>query len=304
MNKTTKLLVSVLAVLGLGVCGYFWWQQNQAESMPPEPPPRPRAVVQPVTPAPAPAPTPAPAPAPLVVAAPPAPPAPAPVHHPMEVTPSPARKVAPLPKLSESDKLLKESLTELLNRKAVLTFLNLDDFVHRSVATVDNLARGHAASQLWPVVPTQARFLVDERPDGVFLSESNADRYTPFVRFATSVDTAKVTALYARLYPLFQQAYEELGYPGKYFNDRLVEVIDQLLDTPELITPVRLTLIQVQGPIPSSQPWLRYEFEDPALEARPAGQKILLRMGSKNELLLKDKLRDFRERIIHRRSSR
>lgn len=27
---------------------------------------------------------------------------------------------------------------------------------------------------------------------------------------------------YVRLYPLFQKAYVELGYPNGYFNDRLI----------------------------------------------------------------------------------
>jgi hypothetical protein len=146
--------------------------------------------------------------------------------------------------------------------------------------------------------------MIVELADGTYLDERNSERYTPFVRFATSIDTAKAAALYARLYPLFQQAYEELGYPGKYFNDRLVAVIDQLLETPELTEPIKLTLTQVQGSVLSSQPWLRYEFDDPALEARPAGQKILMRMGRSNELLLKAKLKEMRERIVKRKSSR
>ena len=38
--------------------------------------------------------------------------------------------------------------------------------------------------------------------------------------------------MYKQYYPLFQQAYVDLGYPEGYFNDRLVEVIDHLLATP------------------------------------------------------------------------
>ena len=49
-----------------------------------------------------------------------------------------------------------------------------------------------------------------------------------------SVDTGRLAALYVRFYPLFQQAYRDLGYPNGYFNDRLVEVIDHLLVTPEI----------------------------------------------------------------------
>ena len=299
MNQTRKWLIAGLAVVGLGAAAFFWWQQNQSQSVPPEPPPRPKAIVKPVAPAPV-------APPPVPEVAPPPPPPPPPIRHPIEQIQAPAPKPAaqPLPALGASDKVLKDALTDLLTRKTVLTFLNLDDFVRRCVATVDNLAQGHAASRLWPVVPTPERFLVDERADGVFMADANSARYTPFVRFATSINTAKAAALYARLYPLFQQAYEELGYPGKYFNDRLVEVIDQMLLAPELSQPVKLTLTQVQGPIPSSQPWTRYEFDDPALEALPAGQKIMIRMGRENELLVKAKLKDLRERVVNRKSVR
>lgn len=291
MKPSIKGLLAILAVMALAAAAYLWWQQRPSEQ-----PVQPQKVVpvQPVTPP------------PVALVPEPAPPAaPAPIRHPIEEIQAPAaRPPAPLPTLGESDKLLKETLSELLSRKSVLTFLNMDDFVRRFVATVDNLAQGHAAARLWPVVPTPERFTVVERADGTYMAEGNSERYTPFVRFATSIDTAKAAALYARLYPLFQQAYEELGYPGKYFNDRLVAVIDQLLESPELTEPIKLTLTQVQGSIPSSQPWLRYEFDDPALESRPAGQKIMMRVGHSNEMLLKAKLKEFRERIVNRKSSR
>lgn len=289
MKQSFKWPVAGLVVIGLAAVAYIWLQLRPSE-IPVQTPTV--APVQPVTAAPA------------VAASEPAPPAEPSIRHPIEAAQVPPRRPAALPALGQSDKLLKDALTELLDRKAVLTFLNVDDFVRRVVATVDNLARGHAAARMWPVVPTPGRFLVVERADGTYMADGNSERYTPFVRFAASVDTARAAALYARLYPLFQQAYEELGYPGKYFNDRVVAVIDQLLETPDLTEPIRLTLTQVQGPIQPTQPWLRYEFEDPALESRPAGQKILMRMGRSNELLLKGKLREFREHLVKRRPSR
>jgi len=226
----------------------------------------------------------------------PAPPVPPAIQHPIE-----ALQLEPqqgLPSLGDSDSFVKTALNRLLGKQAVLSFLAPDDFVRHFVVTVDNLARGEAASHLWPVLPTPGRILVVEFGDGTHVADGNAERYTPFVKLAQSVDAAKAAALYLRLYPLFQQAYEELGYPGKYFNDRLVEVIDQLLQTPELAGPIKLTLTDVQGPIPVTRPWLRYEFADPSLESRPAGQKILLRMGVRNAQALKAKLREFREKIV------
>ena len=42
------------------------------------------------------------------------------------------------------------------------------------------------------------------------------------MRVLENTDVKALALVYQRLYPLFQQSYEDLGYPGKYFNDRLV----------------------------------------------------------------------------------
>jgi hypothetical protein len=102
--------------------------------------------------------------------------------------------------------------------------------------------------------------------------------------------------MYRRLYPLLQEAYEELGYPGKYFNDRVVEVIDDLLAAPDVVSPIKLKRIEVPGAIPGKAGGL-YVFEDAKLEARTAGQKILLRVGHDNAVKLKAKLAEVRARI-------
>jgi len=89
-----------------------------------------------------------------------------------------------------------------------------------------------------------------------------------------------------RFHPLLQQAYRELGYPQGNFNDRLVAVIDHLLATPA-----------IEGPLRVVQPKVLYEFADPELEARSAGQKLLLRMGTANAARVKNWLREFRRQI-------
>ena len=53
----------------------------------------------------------------------------------------------------------------------------------------------------------------------------------------------------------------------------------------------------MKGPISSDRPWVRYEFADPALEALPAGSKMLLRMGPENARRLKAKLAELRSAI-------
>jgi hypothetical protein len=128
--------------------------------------------------------------------------------------------------------------------------------------------------------------IVAKTPDGRVIAVENAARYTPYVRVMESIDARKLATTYVRLYPLFQDAYKELGYPKGYFNDRLVAVIDHLLATPE-----------VSGAIRIEQPKVLYEFADPVLKSTSSGQQILLRMGNENAQKVKSKLREIRKEL-------
>src|SRR5262245_11457925 len=63
-----------------------------------------------------------------------------------------------LPPLDQSDAYLGGVLRELVGRKAVASFLNLDGFARRFVATVNNLASDSASTERWPVRATPGRF--------------------------------------------------------------------------------------------------------------------------------------------------
>ena len=125
------------------------------------------------------------------------------------------------------------------------------------------------------------------------LDPANYERYKPLVQLIRSTDTSSLLATYTRYYPLFQEAYENLGHPPQYFNDRVIEVIDHLLATPEL-----------QGPIALAQPNVLYVFADPKLEAMSAGQKVLVRMGPENAKVVKEKLRELRGELVAQQPAR
>jgi hypothetical protein len=190
------------------------------------------------------------------------------------------------------------ALTDLLGRDAVLRFLEAADFPRRLVATVDNLGRDHAPVASWPVQPPPGRFVGDATGGSQRIAAENALRYAPFVGFASAVPTAQAVDLYRRMYPLLQQQYGELGFGARSFHARVLDVIDLLLATPEPAQPPQITLTEVRGPIPSAQPWTRYEFVDPALQRLTSGQKMLLRMGPENREVLKGKLREVREALL------
>jgi hypothetical protein len=191
-------------------------------------------------------------------------------------------------------------LIDLLGAKAVATFLQIDEFPRRMVTTIDNLGRSHAPAMLWPVHPTPDRFTVDQFDGAPVIGADNGNRYTPLVMLVEEVDPIRVVGLYVRMYPMLQRAYEELGFPDHYFNDRLIDVIDVLLATPEVEYPVKLQLTEVKGPITPLRPWVRYEFADPDLESLSAGQKILVRVGPVNQRRLKGKLAEFRQELVRR----
>jgi hypothetical protein len=251
----------------------LWWRQRES------PEPAPATMPAPIVPAPGTAQegmAPASAPAALVPA------------HPIEAA-SDAASGAQAGPLSVDDALI-----ALLGRKAVLSMLQLDDFPRRFAATVDNLGRSSAPSRLWPVNPTPGHFTVETRADASFISADNGLRYTPFVLMVESVDVQRAVALYKQFYPQIQKAYEDIGFPNRYFNDRLVEVIDLLLATPEIETPLKVVLPTINGPERPERPWVLYEFDAPELQSLSAGQKILLRIGPVNERRLKAKLAEIR----------
>lgn len=281
-RERSTALPAVLAIVLVcaAAAGAAWWFWLRPADVPAAAPP-------PVASAPAPAPT---ASSPMSEASGP--------QNPVEGLAPPD---ASLPPLAESDSRVAALLGELMGTDNVARFVLTEGFVRRVVATVDNLGRVQAPSRLWPVQPMPQRFMVDGGGDNAAapatIAAANAARYTAFLAFAESVPLDAAVAGYARLYPLFQQAYEELGYPRRYFNDRLVAVLDNLLRAPEPAGPLRVRLVPVNTEVPGQRPWVRYEFVDPALESLSSGQKVLVRMGPVNAARAKTLIRKVRERV-------
>lgn len=281
MNRPTLIILA--GVLLAGAAAFYLWERQSGQPAEPVPaaskiePSAPVASTGPATP---------------------------PIRYPVESLPAEAPSQPALPALARSDESVRSALVDWLGKDKVASFLQLDDFVRHTVATVDNLGRSHAAPRLWPVNPAPGRFGVVQRGDALVVSPGNAERYAAFVSFVDGIDTGRAVSLYKRWYPWFQQAYEELGYPGGYFNDRAVEVLDQLIAAPVPVAPIELKLTEVKGPIPSTTPWLRYEFADPSLEALSAGQKMMIRLGPDQQQRMKLKLVELRSKLTAKTAAR
>lgn len=254
--KNPVLAAAMALIIGGSVAAYFYWQNSQLESAPV-----------------------------LVQALPPPLPSPKPEVHQEVVDVPPV--TPPLPALADSDNFMLDALAGLVGNKSLMMFFRTDRIIHDFVATIDNLPTRRAPMGVMPVVQAPGDFITAGKNDDLIISTRNASRYTPYVRIAEAIDAKALVELYIRLYPLFQQAYEQLGYPNKYFNDRLIQTLDNLLETPIIKEPVRLV-----------QPNVLYLFADTDLEGRSIGQRILMRTGSKNESIIKSKLREIKQELM------
>jgi Protein of unknown function (DUF3014) len=205
------------------------------------------------------------------------------IAHPLPQGAGNAGAAAPLPELADSDAPLRDALGQISGADAVKDFLVPQDLIRKMVVTIDNLPRQKVAVEKRPVNPTSGSFLANGDELHATLDQRNFERYKPMVAAISQLDAKQLGALYIHYYPLFQESYQNLGYPNGYFNDRLVEVIDNLLATP---TPA--------GPIQLVRPNVMYTYADPALEGRTAGQKLLIRMGPENAKAIKAKLTELR----------
>jgi hypothetical protein len=190
---------------------------------------------------------------------------------------------APLPPLADSDKAASDAISEASADSGLVKYLVPESLIRHIVVTVDNLPRQKAAVEKRPTIPVAGTFMVNGDELHATLDTQNFRRYTPMVDALGKIDMPRLAAAYLHFYPLFQKAYQDLGYPNGYFNDRLVQVIDGLLATPP-----------IAGPIDLVRPNVMYVFADSALESRPAGQKILIRIGPDNAAIVKAKLTELR----------
>ena len=279
------LIALILIILAAAAYYYVAVYRSQVEEAPPPPVPS-VAIVKP---------EPEPVPDPVIVE---------PVEEEIiEVTPEPeiVEEAKVLPALNESDEFVVESLSGLVGESSVMRFLVSDNVISRVVASVDALTARQVPGQISAARELNGEFLatVNEQPVEVvrnaegdpipqyLLNPANYQRYEPQVELFEAINTEELMALYENYMPLFQQAYTELGYPDGDFNERLIEVIDSLLAAPEIHEPLRLI-----------KPEAFYLLTNPDLEALPAGQKVLLRMGPDNARRVKVKLQEIRAALV------
>jgi hypothetical protein len=263
MKKALQVSLIILPMAGGAFAGYLYWK-NSADK---------QAGLQRQV-------TSLPVAGPMII------PQPPPVPASAKIIGPPTPEIPALPSLDKSDSFMLDSISHLTKNRSLMHLFNDENLVTHLVSTLDNLLRQSIPLSGLPVDAPNGSFRVRNQAGVLSIDPANSARYAPYMRIVDAVDAKAVVRLYLEVYPLFQEAYEQLGHPKQYFNDRLLAVLDDLIKAPEISPPVQLV-----------QPHVLYQFSDDNLENRSAGQKMMIRLGLSNERKLKEKLETIRSEL-------
>lgn len=166
-----------------------------------------------------------------------------------------------------------------------------DEFVRKFTIAVYGLSEGRVVAQNRPYVSPGGLFAVAKLSDGpqaqFRLLPQNAERYETYLEALRWANSDTGIALYERAYPQLQAAFEELGLGKRSFHQIAIIAIDNLLAAPD-----------VTGELILEQPKTRYTYLDAELEKLPATHKLMLRIGAKHNQVVKQQLRQLRQRLV------
>lgn len=203
-----------------------------------------------------------------------------------------APPVIQLPSLDESDDFVRSKLPELTWRNELLTLLIDEDMIRRFVVFTDNFSQGLVAYEHSLFVQPKVNFKVDETSKIINESKDvwkwdaqTTKRFDLYVDLLRSVDSTTLVNSYFELKPLIDEAYSELGYEEN-FTYTLQDAITRVLDMELPKTSMDVTRTSVM-----------YKYQDPQLEALADSDKLLLRIGKENLLIIKSVLLEINEKL-------
>ena len=198
-----------------------------------------------------------------------------------------------LPSLDDSDAWLKEKLPSLTWRNELLKLVIDDGMIRRFVVFTDNFSQGIVAYKHSPLVSPSSSFsaietqLFDDENQQEWLWDTNSEnRFSLYIDLLKSMDSQKLIAIYLDIKPLFDKAFAELGYPDNDFTETLQRAITRILDAQLPKSPLKII-----------RPSVMYKYKDAEIEALDDVDKLLLRLGKENVLIIKSALLEFSEKL-------
>ena len=205
-------------------------------------------------------------------------------------TPKPVPTGVPLqdlPQLDASDAFIRNLAQALSANPEWAKWLVGERLVRRLTASIDNVAEGRSPNPHLAFLAPKGDFRAREQGKSTTtIDPASYRRYDLVADVVASLDTKGCAKLYEDARPLFQDAYRDLGYPDRTFDQTLAKAIHVLLATPDPTSEV-----EVREGVKS------WKFTDSALESLAPAQKQLLRMGPDNVRKVKEKLREIAEAL-------
>ena len=189
--------------------------------------------------------------------------------------------VISLPALNDSDEWLRKKAKDLSTYSKLAEWLKVNDLIRRIAAAVDNIAHGMSPRAHLKFLTPDKSFTVVKKGEEFYLNPQSYRRYDLVADAFASLDAKGAVRIFGEVKPLFQEAYQELGYPNQDFQETLIQAIKELLGTPI-----------VKGDIVVVQSVTTYQMADENLEDLDDAQKDLLRMGPQNIRKVQNKLRE------------
>ena len=141
---------------------------------------------------------------------------------------TPAERTFVLPALEGSDAVVRELVARLSANPQLAAWFANDELIRRFVATVANLAEGASPATHVRFLTPDEGFHVRDSVGRATIDPASYRRYDLATEAFTSLDAAGTAKLYRDLQPLLDQAYQELGYPGRSFDEAMARAIDRL----------------------------------------------------------------------------
>lgn len=199
----------------------------------------------------------------------------------------PLDPAANLPPLEQMDPYLRALLGALSARPELAAWLATDDLIYQAAWMIDRVARGASPAAELRVLAPKEEISTAASGRRRRLTAASFQRYDGVAQTIASTDPEAVARAYRTIRPRLNEAYKNLGQTEASVDVAVQQALDLLIATPIPTGPIEV----VEG---KGATWV---FADPALEALPAAQKHLLRMGPENAAAVVQALVQVRQRL-------
>lgn len=191
---------------------------------------------------------------------------------------------APLVPAAELDARAREALEKLSAEPEWAGWLTEKDLLRRLIGAVSSVAAGELPRTSLGFLSPKGTFTVQEEGTRVFADPAAFQRHAAIARVVQGMDMKLAAAAFGLLSPLLEQIHREGAPPGVSFRDEVDRAAQRILSVPV-----------IEGELELVARGAHWAYADPELEALPAADKLLLRMGPETLATLQRQVRAFQE---------